>query len=73
MTHNQQMTEKEFFATGGPVDLILAERGEKCEDCGTRFLAEDGFCADDMTMCRACSDKYAEEHPDEVQATGRSF
>jgi hypothetical protein len=31
---------------------------EKCEDCGVRF-AKDGFCADDIVLCRVCSDKYA--------------
>jgi hypothetical protein len=54
-------------------ERLLLEVGEKCEDCAARFLAKDGFCADDMVLCRACSIKYAEEHPDEVQATGRSF
>ena len=52
---------------------IFAIPREKCEDCAVRFLAKDGFCADDMVLCRTCSTKYAEEHPDEVQATGRSF
>ena len=53
----------------------LAEemKTEKCEDCSEKFAPADGFCADDMSLCRACALKYAEEHPDEVQATGRSF
>ena len=54
-------------------ERLLLECGEKCEDCGARFLAKNGFCADDMTMCRACSLEYAEEHPDQIEATGRSF
>jgi hypothetical protein len=45
----------------------------KCEDCGKRFLPTHGFCADDMVLCAGCAAKDAEENPDEIQATGRSF
>jgi formylmethanofuran dehydrogenase subunit E len=46
---------------------------ETCEDCREKFIAADGFCADDMSLCRACAIKYAEKHPDQIEAIGRSF
>lgn len=55
-----------YFATE------LVERN-KCEECGAEFGKDEGFCGDDMVLCRACSLKYAETHPDEIQVTGRSF
>ena len=45
----------------------------KCEDCGKHFLPSHGFCADDMVLCASCAAKEAEDKPDEIQATGRSF
>ena len=35
------------------VTIFAVPRSEKCEDCAVRFLAKDGFCADDMVLCRA--------------------
>ena len=42
-----------------------------CEDCDAEFRPSTSFCADDMVLCAACA--HAEEHPDEITPTGRSF
>jgi len=43
-----------------------------CQDCGAEFPESEGFCGDDLVLCRTCADADAENDPPH-EAAGRSF